>query len=1726
MTIENQIESLGSSFDNVLHESFEDRIIYMQVAQKFKPENDAPLTKNRYQASVLLCNGNIISMLRCSSALPGPNHKILQKFVHFDKLIALSAQLESDPEFDKFQHYTRAQLYQRIGDYLIYSQKNMREDEIDEDMVHMCLVAYSLALEHFQLLNPTGNDVLSGAAALSILEVHALLSHNIMRVEGGIAAVKNLRNNKDIGKKLLRLFTDEKIKEGNSFLLSDAPFRANIFNGVPLIDKANLVKVMWGAVGKHNFLERIAWLFANDTYYADCNYSFIDDWLNSKDIVDLFDGDYVVSRKLTKIDVKMFLYGLSEWTRMTHKKEYPRFQRNSFLVSMPAEPPIDVQIRFWDSIVQADAEIDNRRQSVLSSKMNLVKGLESLHLLNPQNTDRRLLHSIMMFVSRSMEKGIVPEKQGFQILFSYADQILMDIKNDPYCEKAKSFMNSTKFDKHDLMSLVHPTSTAEVDDVMKSDASYALARYFLSHEDYVNAEKYAKMVDEERTPMKRWMENLYQAWVTAEVNGDRKQILEGKLKEAEEAAKKVEEEKPKEQEEQPADLETTCNDSFHTVAESLSNTLNNTIDGNMTPVGTPLATPAKFLNSPAFSKLLSSSQKSFSVRLDNESQARQCLEQQFFEEQQKAKAEMEELKRQMAELLSRQSKQEAQEQEDKEEEEFVEDIVKGICEVYRKLEGPQAEAKARIVKAKETIRNAKPVGEIFLEAKEKELQKEKEHMKSVLEVQMQLSQQMSMASSKWQDSISHMIMRRQAATLTQQFQQAQMQQAMAAWGQMTNMANNAQLQSQQSAVHRAVSGAFHGGQFFEPGTLTRSQASTGSSQPIITATIPTSAEVRSQPKPAATTASTAPIFSFRTAAPSVAKPQAQQEVQNEESEEEGAEYEPNVHFAPVIPLPDEIEVKTGEEDEEVKFMGRAKLYRWTGTEWKERGIGDLKVLRNEKNGSTRIVMRRDQVHKLCANHKIISSMSLTPMQNAKNAYVWYCKDFSESESGEDEKLAARFKEDIASKFKAAFEEAVEWVKSQGASSSVPKPGLFASVGQPKVQQPAGDDEEEDDGAAEYEPNVHFTPVIPLPAEIEVKTGEEDEEVKFVGRSKLYRWTGTEWKERGVGDLKILRNEKNGSTRIVMRREQVHKLCANHKIISSMSLTPMQNAKNAYVWYCKDFSESESGADEKLAARFKEDIAVKFKAAFEEAVEWVKGQQAAQSTVGQPQVQQQTGDEEEDDGAAEYEPDVHFTPVIPLPAEIEVKTGEEEEEVKFVGRSKLYRWTGTEWKERGVGDLKILRNEKNGSTRIVMRREQVHKLCANHKIVSSMTLTPMQNAKNAYVWYCKDFSESESGEDEKLAARFKEDIASKFKTAFEEAVEWVKSQGVSSSDAQDETPAVPEQLQEVPQAEENPNEEEEAQEYEPDVHFAPVIPLPEEIEVKTGEEDEEVKFLERAKIYRWSGAEWKERGIGELKILWNENTGSARIVMRRDQIHNLCANHKILASMSLTPMASAKNAYVWYCKDFSESEEGEDEKLAARFKEDIAPKFKAAFEEAVEWVKSQGASSSTDKSEKAEQSTSTEGLNLFMLSTKSVAPKYPAGPVKLEDDEEEVEADRFENVTVKQFIGKFGEESALSDNFEQRGSGPLVLWHSKVLKRHRLTLGESSSINLLIGANSVHSISRTKTSVVLDCEDYASGTRAEERMFLRFGGEADAQRFSDVVGGIVEALQKSGDDAEE
>uniref|UniRef100_A0A672L9Z1 RanBD1 domain-containing protein n=1 Tax=Sinocyclocheilus grahami TaxID=75366 RepID=A0A672L9Z1_SINGR len=79
----------------------------------------------------------------------------------------------------------------------------------------------------------------------------------------------------------------------------------------------------------------------------------------------------------------------------------------------------------------------------------------------------------------------------------------------------------------------------------------------------------------------------------------------------------------------------------------------------------------------------------------------------------------------------------------------------------------------------------------------------------------------------------------------------------------------------------------------------------------------------------------------------------------------------------------------------------------------------------------------------------------------------------------------------------------------------------------------------------------------------------------------------------------------------------------------------------------------------------------------------------------------------------------------------------------------------------------------------------------------------------------------------------------------------------------------------------------------EIHFEPIVSLP-EVEVKSGEEDEEILFKERAKLYRWDRElnQWKERGVGDIKILYHPVIKRYRVVMRREQVLNVCANHTI------------------------------------------------------------------------------------------------------------------------------------------------------------------------------------------------------------------------------------------
>ncbi|CAF1322148.1 unnamed protein product [Adineta steineri] len=133
-----------------------------------------------------------------------------------------------------------------------------------------------------------------------------------------------------------------------------------------------------------------------------------------------------------------------------------------------------------------------------------------------------------------------------------------------------------------------------------------------------------------------------------------------------------------------------------------------------------------------------------------------------------------------------------------------------------------------------------------------------------------------------------------------------------------------------------------------------------------------------------------------------------------------------------------------------------------------------------------------------------------------------------------------------------------------------------------------EDHETDNENDNYEPQITFKPIVKL-LPVEVKTGEEDENILFCERAKLSRFDAPtkEWKERGIGEMKILQHKTSKQCRILMRREQIFKICANHRITSQMELEPHQSKENAYIWAAMDYADGKA-KQETLFVRFKTD----------------------------------------------------------------------------------------------------------------------------------------------------------------------------------------------------------------------------------------------------------------------------------------------------------------------------------------------------------------------------------------------------------------------------------------------------------------------------------------------------------------------------------------------------------
>ncbi|XP_052061855.1 E3 SUMO-protein ligase RanBP2-like [Mytilus californianus] len=132
-------------------------------------------------------------------------------------------------------------------------------------------------------------------------------------------------------------------------------------------------------------------------------------------------------------------------------------------------------------------------------------------------------------------------------------------------------------------------------------------------------------------------------------------------------------------------------------------------------------------------------------------------------------------------------------------------------------------------------------------------------------------------------------------------------------------------------------------------------------------------------------------------------------------------------------------------------------------------------------------------------------------------------------------------------------------------------------------------------------HIHFEPIIELPSAVDVVTGEEDEEVLFQHRTKLFRFVDGEWKERGLGDIKISKHKESGKVRLLMRRAQTHKICLKHYLTQELELKPMPKTDGkAWIWFAMDFCDDEPTMQQ-LAVKFKnQEIATGFKKAFDDA----------------------------------------------------------------------------------------------------------------------------------------------------------------------------------------------------------------------------------------------------------------------------------------------------------------------------------------------------------------------------------------------------------------------------------------------------------------------------------------------------------------------------------------------
>ncbi|XP_058612430.1 E3 SUMO-protein ligase RanBP2-like isoform X2 [Onychostoma macrolepis] len=727
------------------------------------------------------------------------------------------------------------------------------------------------------------------------------------------------------------------------------------------------------------------------------------------------------------------------------------------------------------------------------------------------------------------------------------------------------------------------------------------------------------------------------------------------------------------------------------------------------------------------------------------------------------------------------------------------------------------------------------------------------------------------------------------------------------------------------------------------------------------------------------------------------------------------EDEDGLHFESIVPLPDKVDVKSGEEDEEEMFCKRAKLFRFDSDtkDWKDRGIGRIKILKHKTSGKVCLFMRREQDLKICANHYITSNMALKPDAGSDKSWMWYAMDCA-GEIPRTEQLAIRFKTaDEAALFKVKFEEVQKFLsespqgqqiekrfetpkpqvsfkevdlktlfsKKEGewdcdvccvrnastsavcvaCSGAAPSTAKVKPVEEPKgsgpVASPAkwfsfGPSGDSTKNTASTDISLKgFTTGFQLP--VSFKFGSKDAVVTSAGfgaqaNKKTVQTDAQKHKTTvpavpfGTGfgvlfakkegqwdcDLCLVRNEATSSHCVSCQTANLDMKNKTSAAPSSSSFTSSFSQSTAFQFSTskdkassEDFKfESSTIGAEKSSCSFSFLMPgpvseFKFGIAGSEAKPSDKHSQNGSASDLLKNIAELHKEKEieaapsSSDESADADSHYNGKPNTFSFADLAKSRGS----FQFGQKDPAFKSFA------GAGEKLIAGFHSGSRTDIsddqddeMYKTEEIYDLRADgasddglsfgFASADGLSFSELAKLSSEFAFGKKDGNFSWSGAGATVFGR----AATQIKEAEEEG-------------SDDEMP------------------------HNDKIHFEPSVSLP-EVEVRSGEEDEKILFKERAKLYRWDRElnQWKERGVGNIKILFHPVKKSYRLVMRRKQVLKVCANHIISQSMKLKPMNTSANALVWTATDYSEGD-GKVEQLAAKFRTpELAESFSRVF----------------------------------------------------------------------------------------------------------------------------------------------------------------------------------------